>query len=86
MFVGDKAGRYLEGENDLSSTEIRAFYKVCKEFWISAAKYAVKKLPVESQFLANLTWVNPGIPEYSMLTQLKSTLQHLPQGKKKGGS
>ena len=79
VFVGDKARRYIEGDNELSSSEKRAFYKVCREFWITAAKYAVKKLPLDSAFLANLSWVNPGVQEYGMLTQLKNTLQHLPQ-------
>ena len=79
VFIGDKARRYLEGENDLANGEKRAFYEVCKEFWLSAAKYAVKKLPVESEFLANLTWLNPGVQEYSMYNQVIKTLQHLPQ-------
>ena len=79
MFVGDKARRCIEGDNELSSSEKRTFYKVCREFWITAAKYALKKLPLDSAFLANLTWVNPGVQDYGMLTQLKNTLQHLPQ-------
>ena len=79
VYVGDKARRYLEAENDLTSDEIRGFYEVCREFWLSAVKYAVKKLPVESDFLTNLTWLNPGVQEYGMLDQIIQTLRHLPQ-------
>ena len=79
VYVGDKARRYLEAENDLTSDEIRGFYEVCREFWLSAVKYAIKKLPVESDFLTNLTWLNPGVQEYGMLDQIIQTLRHLPQ-------
>jgi hypothetical protein len=79
VLVGDKARRYLAGENDLANSEKRVFYEVCREFWLSAAKYAVKKLPLESEFLANLTWLNPRAQEYGMLNQVTKTLQHLPQ-------
>ena len=57
----------------------RAFYEICREFWLTAAKYAVKKLPLESEFLAHLTWLNPRAQEHGMLNQVIKTLQHLPQ-------
>ena len=62
----------------MSSAVVRKGHFI-REFWITAAKYALKKLPLDSALLANLTWVNPGVQEYGMLTQLKNTLQHLPQ-------
>ena len=59
------------------------FYEVCREFWLSAAKYAVKKLPLESEFLTNLTWLNPRAQEYGMLNQVTKTLPQVVKGEER---
>ena len=78
VFIGDKARRYLDGEYDLQANEIRMFYETCRQFWLTGAKYAVKKLPIDSDSLNSLSWLHPRIHDYSMLNQAVA-ISRLPQ-------
>ena len=66
VFIGDKARRFLDGEHELDANEIRTFCECCREFWITGTKYAIKKLPVDSQFLSNLSWLHPGVRDSNL--------------------
>ena len=79
VFTGDKAQRYLDGEHDRQANEIGMFYETCRQFWLTGAKYAVKKLPIDSDFLNSLSWLPPRIRDYSMLNQVVAISQGLPQ-------
>ena len=79
VFVGDRARRYLDGEYDLQTNEVRIFCETCKQFWLTAAKYAVKKLPIDSDFLNSLSWLHPRTRDYSMLNQVVGISRCLPQ-------
>ena len=79
VFIGDKARRYLNRENELQNSEKRAFYETCQKFWLTGAKYAVKKLPINSDLFTNLSWLTPRVYDYSMLNQVTAISQWLPQ-------
>lgn len=79
VFVGEKARIYLTGEGELATCDIRRFQETCRSFWIAAAKYAVKKLPVDNDILKNVTWLYPGIRDYSNLSQVLLLASNLPQ-------
>ena len=49
IFVGDRASKYLSEECDLATRDIRKF-QTSRNFWITAAKYAISKLPFENDF------------------------------------
>ena len=79
VFVGDKARRYLLGEHDLVASEMRGFYETCRLFWLTAAKYAMKKLPIDSDFLASLSWLYPRARDYGNLNQVLAISRCLSQ-------
>lgn len=78
VFVGEKAARCLTEENELATSDIR-FRETCRSFWVAAAKYAVKKLPIDSEILKNITWLHPGIRDYRNLSQMLLLASNLPQ-------
>ena len=77
--IGDKARRFLDGEHELDANEIRTFRECCRKFWITGTKYAIKILPVDSQFLSSPSWLHPGVRDYSMLNQICIAANCLPQ-------
>ena len=79
VFVGGKADRYLTGEIDLATNEIRGFRERCRQFWQAAVKYAVKKLPVESAFLSSVAWLYPHVHNYGNRNQVQQLASYLPQ-------
>ena len=79
VFVGDKASKYLSEECDLATREIRKFQETCRNFWITAAKYAISKLPLEDDFLKNLAWIYPHIHDYSKVSEVLLIASRLPQ-------
>ena len=79
VFVGERARRCLTEESELATSDIRRFQETCRSFWVAAAKYAVKKLPVDSEILKNVTWLHPGIRDYSNLSQVLLLASNLPQ-------
>ena len=79
VFVGDKARRYLLGEHDLVVSEMRGFYETYRLFWLTAAKYAMKKLPIDSDFLASLSWLYPSARDYGNLNQVLAISRCLSQ-------
>ena len=74
--VGDKATKYLREECGLAT---RKFQEICRNFWITAAKYAISKLPLEEDFLKNLTWIHPHIHDYSKVSEVLLVALRLPQ-------
>ena len=70
IFVGDRASKYLSEECDLATRDIRKFQETSKNFWITAAKYAISKLPLEDDFLKNLSWIHPHIHDYSKVSEV----------------
>lgn len=79
VFVGDKASKYLSEECDLDTRDIRKFQETCRQFWITAAKYAISKLPLENDFLKNLNWIHPHIHDYGKLSEVLLVASRLPQ-------
>ena len=79
VFVGERARRCLTEESELATSDIRRFQETCRSFWVAAAKYAVKKLPVDSEILKNVTWLHPGIHDHSNLSQVLLLASNLPQ-------
>ena len=79
VFIGEKARKCLTDETHLVTSEVRSFQETCRNFWVAAAKYAVKKLPVESDFLKNLTWLFPRVRDYNNVGKVLLTASCLPQ-------
>ena len=79
VFIGEKARKCLTEETHLVTSEVRSFQETCRNFWVAAAKYAVKKLPVENDFLTNLTWLLPRVHDYNNVGKVLLTASCLPQ-------
>ena len=89
MFVGEKARKYLrdESECDLAMSDITTFQDTCKNFWVAAAKYAKKKLPLDSVIVSNTSWLLPNVHDYknhSQVMYLASRLSQVIKGEEKG--
>ena len=63
VFVGEKA-------RNLAMSDITTFQDTCKNFWVAAAKYAKKKLPLDSDILSSTSWLLPNVHEYGNLSQV----------------
>ena len=50
-FIGDKARAFVDECDDLSTSDVRQFQENCRNFWIAAAEYAIKKLPFNNKVL-----------------------------------
>ena len=72
-------GRRHIDEIELPASDTRKFQETCRSFWITAAKYTIKKLPVESEFLKNVTWLHPGFRDYGNVSQVLLLALNLPQ-------
>ena len=51
VFIGDKASAYLNNESDLATSDVRKFQETCRNFWSTAAKYTISKLPLDNMQL-----------------------------------
>ena len=80
VFIGEKAKSYLlHCDEELATGDIRSFQDTCRQFWIAAAKYAMKKLPIESDFLTSMSWLHPFSQDYTNARQVLLVASHLPQ-------
>ena len=80
VFVGHATQQYLESVmDDVSSTEIRVFRKTCLTWWSTAAKGAIKRLPLDHALLTNLQWLQPGIQQFDLSTQVTNAARCMPQ-------
>ena len=71
VFVGDKANMYLiNDESDLTTSDVRRFQETCRNFWSTAAKYAISKLPLENDLLKSVTWIHPHVRDYSKVSEV----------------
>ena len=50
--------RRLENEGDILSRDVKAFYKAVRNFYICAADYAIKNLPLSDPILKNAKFVD----------------------------
>lgn len=79
VFVGHQTAKYLEDNDSLSTADAKKFREVCSTFWLTAVKEAMKRLPLTHPVLSNLKWLEPGVQDYSRLSELLSVADSLPQ-------
>ena len=80
VFVGHTTQLYLESVlDDVSSHEISIFRKTCLAWWCTAAKEALKRLPLEHSLLRNIKWLQPGIQQYDLSSQVANAARCMPQ-------
>ena len=58
---------------------MRTFSETIQAWWIAAAKGAVKRLPMSHKLLSNLKWLQPGLQQYSMASQVLAVAECVPQ-------
>ena len=58
---------------------MRKFRETIQAWWTTAAKGAVKRLPVSHKLLSNLKWLQLGLQQYSMDGQVLAAAECVPQ-------
>ena len=58
---------------------LQLFRTECKNFWVAAAKYAKKKLPLVSDLLSSTSWLLPNVHDYGNLSQVMYLASRLSQ-------
>ena len=81
VFVGHSASVYLEEalEDWISSSEVKSFKETVRTWWYTASKEALKRLPLQDEFLLSLKWLQPGQNRYILLSQVLEVAKRLPQ-------
>ena len=79
VFIGDKAKNYIDECDDLSTSDIKRFQENCKNFWIAAAEYAIKKLPLNNKLLGSVSWIFPSTQNLELENQVLGAAAELPQ-------
>jgi hypothetical protein len=73
VFVGYTTQQYLESVLDeVSSTEIKVFSKACLAWWYTASKEAIKRLPLEHALLTHIQWLQPGVQQFDLSSQVEN--------------
>ena len=81
VFVGHSTTQYLEEalEDSLSTTDERTFQKTARSWWYTCSMEAIKRLPLQTKFLANLKWLKPSLQQYNLVNQVLLAADSLPQ-------
>ena len=78
--MGHNTQQYLESVlDDVSSHELNVFRKTCLAWWYTAAKEALKRLPLEHSLLRSIKWLQPGIQQYDVSSQVANAARCMPQ-------
>ena len=79
VFLGDATLQYLESTDEISASDLRKFRETCLCWWSTAAKEALKRLPMQHSLLSNIQWLQPSLQQYSLVNQVQASAKLLPQ-------
>ena len=79
VFIGQHTHKYLEDNVSLSTSDVKKFREVCLAWWHTAAKQAIKRLPLTHSVLNNIHWLEPGVQQYGMAPEVQAVAAALPQ-------
>ena len=79
VFVGDATLQYLEMTDEINTSDLRKFRETCLCWWSTAAKEALKRLPLEHPLISNVQWLQPSLQQYSLANQVQASAKLLPQ-------
>ena len=68
--VGEKAKVYIQDCTDLSPGDVKIFQEKCRNYWLEAVKYAVKKLHLDNGIIKNIHWIQPCTQDYNMIDEV----------------
>ena len=79
VFVKHQTMKYVEDEVSLATSDIHQFREHCQAWWATAVKEAIRRLPLGHALLCNSHWLQPGLQQYEMLSQILCAAACLPQ-------
>ena len=81
LLVGHSTTQYLEEalEDSPSTTDERTFKKTARSWWYTCSMEAIKRLPLQNKFLANLKWLKPSLQQYNLVNQVLLAADSLPR-------
>ena len=79
VFLGDATLQYLESTDEISASDLRKFREACLCWWSTAAKEALKRLPMQHSLLSNIQWLQPSLQQYSLAKKVQASAKLLPQ-------
>ena len=77
VYLGDATLQYLESTDETSASDLRKFRDTCLRWWSTAAKEALKRLPMEHSLLSNIQWLQPSLQQYSLANQVQASAKLL---------
>ena len=61
----------LESKGDITHSEVRVIYNAVRDFFVTAADYAISHLPVEDELIRNAQFLNFDNREKSMFSEVE---------------
>lgn len=84
VFLGDATLQYIESTDEITTSELRKFQETCLCWWTTAAKEALRRLPIDHPLLSNIKWLQPCLQQYSLANQVQASAKVLQQVVKSG--
>ena len=78
-FLWDATLQHLESTDEMSASDLRKFREPCLCLWSTAAKEALKRLPMQHSLLSNIQWLQPSLQQYSLANKVQASAKVLLQ-------
>ena len=79
VYVGDITSMYLHQEDAISAPMLKKFRETVLAWWHKAVKECIKRLPLGHPLISNLHWLQAGLQQYNLVTQVLAAADCLPQ-------